>query len=220
MSTKSLPELLYYFDPLCGWCYASAPTIYALAKTFGEQLHMMPSGLFNEPRPIASLIQIAQTNAPRITQLTGQPFSEKYNRTILEAPEGVFSSKFLNLTIVAMGEITPALEHHFFHASQQARYVDALDTVQSNVAASLAAQVAQQFGYTLNAAELHERLLHDNDLHQKTQTRLQRNQSDMRLLGLQGVPQLVAQRDGKRHALENGLLYQGPQAVLDRLSQF
>lgn len=219
MSKQFHTEFLYYFDPLCGWCYACAPTIQTLAKTFGEQLQIMPTGLFNEPRPISSLVQVAKTHDPRITQLTGQPFSEKYNRTILEAPEGVFSSKFLNLAIVALGEIDPALEHRFLHAAQQARYVDAQDTVRSEVAANLAAHMAQQSGHTLNGEQLHERLLLDNNLHQKTLARFQTSQSDMRSLGLQGVPQLVVQRNGQRHPVANGLLYQGAQAVLDQLNQ-
>src|SRR5271163_4890850 len=39
-------KLDYFFDPLCGWCYASAPALEALAEAFPDALTMLPSGLF------------------------------------------------------------------------------------------------------------------------------------------------------------------------------
>jgi protein-disulfide isomerase-like protein with CxxC motif len=36
------------FDPLCGWCYASAPALGYLAQHYAEKLELMPSGLFSD----------------------------------------------------------------------------------------------------------------------------------------------------------------------------
>lgn len=38
MSTQSTTKLIYGFDPLCGWCFAMAPTIKALRANLGDQV--------------------------------------------------------------------------------------------------------------------------------------------------------------------------------------
>ena len=48
-------KLDYFFDPFCGWCYASAPALKAVAERFPAALTMRPSGLFAGARPIASI---------------------------------------------------------------------------------------------------------------------------------------------------------------------
>ncbi len=42
----SANRLLYLFDPLCGWCYAAAPAVTAMASEYGPAFEFMPSGLF------------------------------------------------------------------------------------------------------------------------------------------------------------------------------
>jgi hypothetical protein len=41
-------KIQYFFDPLCGWCYASAPALGYLAQHYAEKLELMPSGLFSD----------------------------------------------------------------------------------------------------------------------------------------------------------------------------
>jgi putative protein-disulfide isomerase len=41
-------KLKYIFDPLCGWCYASAPALQALSEAYPDVLELMPSGLFSD----------------------------------------------------------------------------------------------------------------------------------------------------------------------------
>lgn len=44
--TKTL-RLQYLFDPLCGWCYASAPALTGIAAAYPDLLELMPSELFS-----------------------------------------------------------------------------------------------------------------------------------------------------------------------------
>jgi len=62
-------------DPFCGWCYASAPALKAVAERFPAALTMRPSGLFAGARPIASIADHSWRNAKRIAELTGQQTS-------------------------------------------------------------------------------------------------------------------------------------------------
>lgn len=41
-----IARLQYLFDPLCGRCYASAPTLGGLTEAFPDTLELLPSGLF------------------------------------------------------------------------------------------------------------------------------------------------------------------------------
>jgi putative protein-disulfide isomerase len=95
-------KLDYFFDPFCGWCYASAPALKAVAERFPAALTMCPSGLFAGARPTASIADHSWRNAKRITELTGQPYTVQYHDNILRRPQGIFDSIFAARAIVAL----------------------------------------------------------------------------------------------------------------------
>lgn len=79
MSASQPFRLLYLFDPLCGWCYAAAPAVAAMAEEYGPAFEFMPSGLFagsGARPPNDAMATHAWTNDQRIAQITGQVFSE------------------------------------------------------------------------------------------------------------------------------------------------
>ena len=71
----------YFHDPLCGWCYASAPALQALSEAYPEQLNLLSSGLF-AGRGARALTpdwaQYAWKNDQYISSVTGQVFSTEY----------------------------------------------------------------------------------------------------------------------------------------------
>lgn len=207
----------YFFDPLCGWCYASAPALNALARACGDRLTLHPSGLFVPPRPVASIAEHAWTNDQRIAALTGQVFSETYHRDVLLAPEGVFSSLALTRMLVALGTTDPVIEPAFLHAAQIARYVEGRDTAQADVVVAIAARTAQDLGHDIGAAELRARL-EDADLHRRTDKRIARARRLMEGLGITGVPQLVVQLSAGAKLIDSRMLYSDGAAVLSRLA--
>jgi putative protein-disulfide isomerase len=85
-------KLEYFFDPFCGWCYASAPALKAVAERFPAALTMRPSGLFAGARPIASIADHSWRNAKRIAELTCQLYTVQYHDSILRRPHGIFDS--------------------------------------------------------------------------------------------------------------------------------
>lgn len=213
-------ELHYYFDPFCGWCYASAPALAGLAENFSRQLKMLPSGLFVGGRPISSIAEHAWRNDQRIQTLTGQRFSEEYRQNVLLAPNGIFDSGPATLALTALGEHDTRLEPRFLHAIQIARYVAGRDTSGIQEVATVAVQVAAEHGIELTAEAFGERLRSDTDLRERTLERMQDTQRQMNMLGIRGVPQLVALINGEAHVLSGEALYQGPAglaAVLDAL---
>ena len=118
----------YLFDPLCGWCYAAAPALERIAERHGDSLRLVPTGLFSELRPVATIADHARANDDRIQELTGQPFTNAYHQGVMRAPGGLLSSLPLTRALVALGLIDPALEPRFLHEAQTARYVEGRDT--------------------------------------------------------------------------------------------
>lgn len=212
-------ELQYFFDPLCGWCYASAPALSGLATNFPGQLRMMPSGLMFDGRPVSSIADHAWRNDQRIQSLTGQPFSERYHRNVLLAPEGVFTSAPATLALQGLGELDARLEPAFLHAVQIARYVDGHDTGREEEVAKVAVAVAGDYGFTLTLDGFANKLRNDAELRERTLERMKAVQARMEELDIRGVPQLVAVINGKPTALNGEVLYQGPKRLLAALEE-
>lgn len=217
MTTHNL-ELQYFFDPLCGWCYASAPALAALAERHGAALRMMPVGLFTQPRPMASIAEYAWQNDQRIATLTGQRFTETYRAQVLQAADGVFDSTPLTRALTALGEQDTALEPHLLHAAQLARYVDGVDTCRAEAIARIVVDVANGAGLSLDAAEFATRLRDDRSLAEATARRVALAQQAMQALPSGGVPQLLVRVGGETQVIAGQPLYDGPQQLLAQIA--
>lgn len=208
-------RLDYFFDPFCGWCYASAPALSALAEAYPEALAMRPSGLFANggTQPMSSMADHAWRNDTRIAELTGQRFTTDYRDHVLRDPEALFDSTFATRAIVALGTIDAGLEPVLLHALQTARYVEAKDTARAEIVAGVAAQVASSHGHALNEASLADRLVRDSELAERTDRRVRETLRHMRALSGSGVPQLLVGVGDHREMVQSADLYGGADAV-------
>jgi putative protein-disulfide isomerase len=210
-------KLDYFFDPFCGWCYASAPALRALAERFPAALTMSPSGLFAGARPMASIADHSWRNAKRITELTGQPYTVQYHDNILRRPQGIFDSIFATRAIVALGEIDPTLGPALLDSLQTARYVDAMETSDAAVVASVAATVGREHGHSIDEAVFALKLINDEGLSRRTEERIRKTRARMIELAESGVPFLLATFGKHREVIQNSDLYSGPDVVLKAL---
>ena len=209
-------QLDYFYDPFCGWCYASAPALKALAEVFPDQLTMRPSGLFagSGARPMAAMAEHSWRNSTRIIELTGQIYTDPYREQILSNPHGRLDSTLATRAIVALGQIDSRLEPLLLGALQTARYVDAKDTAEGAVVAGVGVNVAAVRGYSLNVAAFHDTLMKDEALSTRTSARVRNTLAMMRELSGSGVPQLLATIGDYREVIDGTDLYGGAGAVL------
>ncbi|WP_373355582.1 DsbA family protein [Pseudoroseicyclus sp. CXY001] len=214
-----MTELTYFFDPLCGWCYAAAPALQRIAETSGDRLRLMPTGLFVEPRPVAAIADHAQRNDTHIQKLTGQPFTQAYHQGVMRAAGGVFSSGALTRAVVALGRIDPRLEPPFLHDAQTARYVGGQDTSRADVVAAIAGEVARAAGYDLSDAALRDQIEADPTIDAETDRRITESRKAMTTLGIQGIPQLVVTNESGARVIDSQILYAGGDAVLAALGE-
>jgi putative protein-disulfide isomerase len=210
-------KLDYFFDPFCGWCYASAPALRAVAKRFPAALTMRPSGLFAGARPTASIADHSWRNATRITELTGQPYTAQYHDNILRRPQGIFDSIFATRAIAALSEIDPTLGPALLDSLQTARYVDAMETSDATVVASVAAKVGRQHGHSIDEAVFALKLINDEGLSRRTEERIRKTRARMIELSESGVPFLLVTLGKHREVIQNSDLYSGPDVVLKAL---
>ncbi|MFC1458478.1 DsbA family protein [Microvirga arabica] len=211
MSANQPIRLLYLFDPLCGWCYAAAPAVAAMASEYGPAFEFMPSGLFagSGARPLNDAMAThAWTNDQRIAGMTGQVFSELYRENVLARRDRPFDSGPLTLTMTAVRAVDPALEAQFLHRAQTARYVDGRDTTDPAVLAEIAS------GLETGLENLATRLVSDEDLATATAARIAETRNLQSRMGVSGVPALVVRTAAGDHLVHGAALYGGRDAVL------
>jgi putative protein-disulfide isomerase len=204
-------RLLYLFDPLCGWCYAAAPAVAAMAGEYGPAFEFMPSGLFagSGARPLDDAMAThAWTNDQRIARMTGQPFSEFYRDNVLARRDRPFDSGPLTLAMTAVRAVDPTLEAHFLHRAQTARYVEGRDTADPVVLA----EIASVFENVPN--NLATRLVSDQDLAAATSARIAEARRLQSRIGVSGVPALVVRTAAGDRLVHGTALYGGREAVL------
>ncbi|MDY4479847.1 MAG: disulfide bond formation protein DsbA [[Pasteurella] aerogenes] len=190
-------KIYYLFDPLCGWCYGASATLQKLNEIY--PLTLTPTGLFYQScrKMDADFARYAWSNDQRIEKLTGQPFSQAYLENVLQG-EGEFDSENSLLALTAVQQIAPEKELTTLAALQKARYVDGLDNADFAV-------VEQQL-HKLNLSQAVP-LLSEQSTKAALEQRLQFGQQLANHCGVQGVPQLIVEKDEQLHIVPSKLLY-------------
>jgi putative protein-disulfide isomerase len=203
----------YLFDPLCGWCYGTAPAVSRLLESPGVRLELLPTGLFSGggARPLDdAFAAYAWSNDQRIERLTGQRFSERYRERILGNRQRLLDSGPATVSLTAVSLTDPTRELEALMGIQHARYVNGGDVI------SLAALAALL--EALGLMEAAARVAHpDADLLGANRSRVDRAQALMREFGARGVPTLIVESGAKRWVLDHAATYSDPQALFSQL---
>ncbi len=102
MSTATLH---YIYDPLCGWCYGSAPLVKAAREIGGLRFVLHGGGMMaGAARQLASesLREFIMPHVARITGMTGQPFSPAYTDGLLRDHTAMLDSEPPTAAILAV----------------------------------------------------------------------------------------------------------------------
>lgn len=146
------PILHYFYDPLCGWCYASESLIEIARHIPRLRIELHGGGLIPHPvrLPEAKRKQVRVADA-RIQDLTGQIFGPAYLDGLLDHPDAIWHSPPTIAAVIAAEMIEADQAFAMIAAIQRAHYVDGRRVVDADVLAG----IAQSIG--LNDVEFREK---------------------------------------------------------------
>jgi putative protein-disulfide isomerase len=96
MSAQERPEIIYVFDPLCGWCYGFSPVIKQAYDTYKDKadFKVITGGMIigDQISPIGKMAEFLKGATARVTERTGAEFSTLFLDTILTEGTQLLSS--------------------------------------------------------------------------------------------------------------------------------
>ena len=122
-------ELVYGFDPICGWCYGFAPAMRAIRAAHPElPVRLAMSGLVTGARvgPAAAMEGYVRGAAVRLQAVTGRAPSEAFFDW-MRSPGAVADSGPPAVAIDAVRRTRPEAALPFAHAVIEAHYGEGMD---------------------------------------------------------------------------------------------
>ncbi len=184
--------LHYIYDPLCGWCYGSAPLL-AAAREEGFEIALHAGGMMMGPnrQPASALRQFVLAHDARMSQMTGQPIGAAYRDVFLNDPTAMFDSEPPIVAILAAEESGKGLR--MLERIQLARFVEGRHTARPAVLRELAEELRIadfDAGYQRWSGA-------------KTMEHIEASRALLHKVGGQGFPTFVPEADGKLRMLES-----------------
>lgn len=199
--------LHYVHDPLCGWCYAAAPMVEAVAEA-GFAIVLHGGGLWEPASRLAPdrRTYIRQNDA-RIAEMTGVAFGAAYLDGLLMDAGTVFWSRPTIAAVLAAGTLEEGADLRMMRAIQQAHYVDGRRVVEPAVLADAASTIGlaeDAFSLAFDAAPVDGHIAHTRRW--------------MQQLGLRGFPGFVLERSGEIVRVQHEPFYGRPDAFLQAVA--
>ncbi|PXX38883.1 DsbA family protein [Aquitalea magnusonii] len=202
--------LHYFYDPLCGWCYAASPLLQAAAAQPQLALHLHGGGMMSgaNRQPVTpALRDYVMPHDQRIARMTGLPFGEAYFEGLLRDHNAVFDSTPPTAAILAAAQLgLPPLK--MLSALQQAHYQRGWQIAKTEVLQALAEE--QGLPATAFASELEQQM-------EKVAAHIADSRQLMQQAGLSGFPSLLLEQQGQWQRVDLSPWLGQPQAFVAAL---
>lgn len=191
------PRILYFFDPLCGWCYGFSPVIEKLQKHFHEDLEfdVISGGMIVGERvgPIGEVAGYIKQAYKQVESMTGVRFGEKFLNNILEEGTAIFDSEPPSRVLTILKQHDPDRSVHFAGMIQKAIYKDGIAPTLPHVYLPYVEKEGMDPQNFLT-------LMNDSAIAKKTQDEFRYSGQ----LGISGYPTMVLQLDQEYHLIARG----------------
>ena len=209
-------QITYLFDPFCGWCYAAAPQIARLrAALGGDAIQALPVGLFlgDGSRPMSPQFKDYIWNADqRITEMTGQPFSQAYYDGVLSDLDIPLDSEVPTRAFAVAEMMRPGGGLDLLARMQRARFVEGRNLLVADTVFDLAAELGFDRAEFASAFD-------GPDGVAAMEIMLDNGQAMMGTLKLRGVPALAVRHGDHHHAVTGGPLIDPAEGLVETLVQ-
>ncbi|MCO4758329.1 MAG: hypothetical protein KC477_09910 [Oceanospirillaceae bacterium] len=191
-----MTKLIYITDPLCGWCWASAPVIATANRTatdLGIPFELLHRALFTGDmvRWMSRSFSDYVTEADqRITAASGQRFSDAYRDKLLYKPDLIFDSWPTAIAMQVIKALKPNQEYAFFCQLQRLRFNEGKIITDSSVLTEAAILVG------IKAIDFHNAFTYSPSVDDAAKRDQWEAISLQNQVLSQGVPCLLLERDG------------------------
>ena len=189
-------EIMYCFDPLCGWCYGFSPVISQLEERFGEQISFTAyaGGMVTGERvaPIGDTFAYIKNALQTVEERTGVRFGGGF-KALLEDGSYKYDSEPPSKALVLFKSVTQGSSIAVAHQLQHALFYDGLSL---NSTENLA-QIVKKEG-------LDEEVFLELFRQEKYWAKTYEEFAFVQRLGVQGFPCLLYRKDKQLYALARG----------------
>ncbi len=123
---ESENEIIYLYDPLCGWCYGFSQVMVDLHQRLGATLpfSVYAGGMMLGERsgPIGVVAPYVKTAYKRVEELTGVRFGQPFLAELMDGGKTIFDSEPPSRAGVILKEFAPKQAVHIAHEIQKVIY--------------------------------------------------------------------------------------------------
>ncbi len=214
--SKSKRQVIYIYDPLCGWCYGFTPHLMKWAEAHPELNFTVFSGgmvtgdRVGPIREVASYISKAYKN---VEERSGISFGKPFLETTLEKGEAIFNSVPPAKALVGLKSLQAGDDLDYAHRIQKAIYEKGHPPEGEKAYVEIAKEVGidpEEYQDFYRSAEAENKMNKEFEL--------------VKTWGIEGFPTLVLLDDGKGYVLTRGFtdadgLDKAYQQALGRINQ-
>lgn len=190
-------QILYLFDPLCGWCYGFSDTIHTFSMKYGSAYEFVPipGGMVVDERvqPVSTIEEYISGALGRVEEVTGCQFGEKYKNGLLKSKTTIMNSEPPSRALVTFRTFHSDQSIAFAKALQKAHYYDGRDYNDEEWFGEL----AEEFG-------IDRKVFMSRFKEEKMKQHVQEEFAWVKESGVQGFPTVVLRKGHKYYMLSNG----------------
>lgn len=200
-------KFIVVYDTYCGWCYGAAPIFDALVES-GAEVEALHRHLFQGPLAYRMADGkgdlVIQADA-RISELTGQPFSQRYIDNVVLSETEILQSAYTAQAAALVHAKGAKTEFALRARLEKARYVDGVSAADraAVIDALLAEGVPREEADRIDTPELAAKM-------EETTIRAR---EIMQAVGSRGVPTILKVRDGRYEIVDHAAFYGKPEQI-------
>ncbi len=189
-------KLYYFYDPLCGWCYGFSPVIRALEEKYKDLISFeaISGGMIlgERAKPLSEMHSYLREAMPRLEEMTGVKFGEKYME-FFEEGTITLNSETPCIAMTVFKSMSTKSSILFASELQKALYYDGIDLNQLDNYK----KIAEHFDLPW---EVFREKMQSEDYKRKTYKEFEISQQ----AGISGFPSVVLQVEQQGYLIARG----------------
>ena len=135
-----LPEIIYFADPMCSWCWGFSPVVHRLRELLAEQavLRLVMGGL--RPGTTTILRDPLKADIRRHWEHVADRTGASFDFGFFDRDDFIYDTEPASRAVLTMAQCDSASLLRYFSRIQQAFYRDNLDVTDGQVLVALAAE--------------------------------------------------------------------------------